>query len=118
LTPASRKLFHFRKDRVKQVAIAAVHNTRQARVLEGYDSVTIAVEAARGVIADAGVRVEDIDGIFGQFSAELTYMLGVGPVWSPSVMASWPVAVSHSLTVVSSPPDARRRPSGDQRRCE
>ncbi len=65
------------------VAIAGVHNTRQAKVLEGYDSFTIALEAARGVLSDVGIEASAVDGVFGQFSSEIGYALGLGPVWIP-----------------------------------
>jgi acetyl-CoA acetyltransferase len=65
------------------VAIAAAFNTRQARFLEGYDSVTIALEAARGVLDEAGVDRLEVDAVFGQFASELVYLLGLGPVHSP-----------------------------------
>src|SRR6478735_8667888 len=63
----------------RDVAIAAAFNTRQAKALEGYDSLTIGVEAAVGVIAEAGIATTEIDGVFGQFAGELTYLLGIGP---------------------------------------
>jgi acetyl-CoA acetyltransferase len=61
------------------VVIAAVFNTRQAKTLEGYDSLGIAIEAALGAIERSGVRPNQVDGIFGQFAAELPYLLGTGP---------------------------------------
>ncbi len=66
----------------RRVAIAAVHNTRQARVLEGYTSLSLQVEAAIGVLAQAGIGREAVDGVVGPNSAELIYALGIGPVWS------------------------------------
>ncbi|QDQ98816.1 thiolase family protein [Tomitella fengzijianii] len=65
----------------RDVAVSAVYNTPQARVLEGHDSVTITVDAARGVIAEAGVDVSSIDGVFGQSASSAVYALGLGPVW-------------------------------------
>ena len=38
-----------------EVVVAGIHNTRQARVLEGEDSVSIAFESAYGALADAGL---------------------------------------------------------------
>ena len=35
------------------VAVVGVHNTKQARVLEGHDSRTITMEAALGAVATA-----------------------------------------------------------------
>jgi acetyl-CoA acetyltransferase len=67
----------------RDVAIAGVYNTRQARVLEGYNSFTIALEAARGVLSGAGVEAHEVDGVFGQYCAEIAYTLGLGPAWVP-----------------------------------
>jgi acetyl-CoA acetyltransferase len=64
------------------VAIAAVHNTRQGRVLEGHDSFTISLEAARGVLAKAGVDGREVDALFSSsYGSQLVYELGIGPVW-------------------------------------
>ncbi len=70
----------------RDVAIVGVHNTRQARVLEGYDSRTITMEAALGALADAGLTPLDVDGVTGgNLSAEFVYQHRIGPVWkSPS----------------------------------
>jgi len=43
------------------VAIAGVYNTRQARVLDGHDSQSIAVEGALGALADAGMSLGGVD---------------------------------------------------------
>ena len=40
----------------RDVAVVGAFNTRQARVLEGYDSLGIAIEAALGVLAEAGIQ--------------------------------------------------------------
>ena len=68
----------------RDVAIAAVFNTKQARVLEGYDSLGIAVEAVLGVLDQVGMPANQVDGVFGQFSSELTYLLGLGPTYVSS----------------------------------
>ena len=65
------------------VAIAGVNNTRQARVQEGYDSFTIALEAVRGLLAGAGIAAREVDGFFGEHSRELVYALGAGPAHTP-----------------------------------
>jgi acetyl-CoA acetyltransferase len=62
----------------RDVAIAGVHNTAQARQLPGHDSESIALEAAFGALADAGVDPADVDGVVGQFSAETILELGLG----------------------------------------
>lgn len=53
-------------------------------MLEGYDSYTITVEAALGVLDAAGIAPTQIDGILGQFNTELAYLLRVGPAWVPA----------------------------------
>jgi acetyl-CoA acetyltransferase len=65
------------------IAIAGVTNTRQARVLEGYDSFTIALEAVRGLLAGAGIAAREVDGFFGEHSRDLVYALGAGPAHTP-----------------------------------
>lgn len=66
------------------VAIAAVFNTQQARRLEGYDSFGIAIEAVLGVLGAADMPANRVDGVFGQFSSELPYALGMGPCYVSS----------------------------------
>jgi acetyl-CoA acetyltransferase len=63
----------------RDVAIAGVFNTEQARTLEGRDSLSLAVEGALGALDDAGLRIEDVDGIAGQFAAEMVLGARMGP---------------------------------------
>ncbi|HEX4162744.1 MAG TPA: thiolase family protein [Acidimicrobiales bacterium] len=63
----------------RDVAIVGVFNTRQARRLPGYDSSSIALEAALGAIADAGIQAADVDGVVGQAAADAVLELGLGP---------------------------------------
>ena len=63
------------------VAIVGIHNTQQARVLEGHDSRTITTEAALGAIRNAGVSPQQVDGVIGALASELIYYLRIGPVW-------------------------------------
>jgi acetyl-CoA acetyltransferase len=66
----------------RDVAIVGAHNTRQARVLDGYDSSTITIEAALGAIADAGLEPGDVDGVIGSGGvSDLVYQARIGPVW-------------------------------------
>jgi|HubBroStandDraft_6_1064221.scaffolds.fasta_scaffold92070_2 acetyl-CoA acetyltransferase len=69
----------------RNVAIAAVHNTKQARTLPGYDNITLQLEAALGVIAKAGLKPQDIDGVAAWEAGELIYDLGIGPAWASSM---------------------------------
>lgn len=68
----------------RDVVIAAVHNTKQARQLPDRTSLSIAVDAALGVIAAAGIDAREIDGVLGQFNVDLTYLLGLMPAWAPT----------------------------------
>ena len=63
------------------VVITGVHNTRQAKVLEGHDSRSISLEAAHGAVADAGLNPIDIDGVVGPFGNDFIYQHRIGPVW-------------------------------------
>ncbi len=63
------------------VAIVGVHNTKQARVLEGYDSQTITWEAGMGAITDAGLGPRDIDGTVGMAGSDVLYQARSGPIW-------------------------------------
>jgi len=61
------------------VAIVGVHNTVQARRLPGHDSTSIALLAALGALADAGIPPGQVDGVVGPACAEIALELGLGP---------------------------------------
>ncbi|MDI2126056.1 thiolase family protein [Yinghuangia seranimata] len=64
------------------VAIAGVHNTAQARALPGHTSLSITVDAVHGALADAGLTLDDVDGVSAaDLSARLIHDLRVGPAW-------------------------------------
>jgi acetyl-CoA acetyltransferase len=63
----------------RDVAIAGVFNTEQARQLEGHDSASIALEGALGALTDAGIGIEEVDGIAGQFAADMVLGARMGP---------------------------------------
>jgi acetyl-CoA acetyltransferase len=66
----------------RTAAIVGVHNTPQARRLEGDTSRGLAIQAIQGALADAGLRLEDVDGISaGPMSTALIYDLRIGPAW-------------------------------------
>jgi len=66
----------------RNVAIAGVFNTAQARRLAGQSTASIQVAACMGVLDLCGSRREDIDGIVGQAGPDLAYLLGLGPIWA------------------------------------
>ncbi len=66
----------------RQAAIVGIHNTRQARRLEGETSRSLTVAATRGALADAGLDLADVDGVSsGGGSSSLLYDLRLGPSW-------------------------------------
>jgi acetyl-CoA acetyltransferase len=66
----------------RDVAIVGVYNTRQARTLPGETAHSLIVEATLGALADAGLTIDDVDGISaGDLSAEIAYELSIGPAW-------------------------------------
>ncbi|CQD07706.1 acetyl-CoA acetyltransferase [Mycobacterium europaeum] len=66
----------------RTAAIVGVHNTRQGRRLDGETSRSLALSAIRGALDDAGLRLDDVDGISaGPLSTALIYDLRLGPAW-------------------------------------
>lgn len=63
----------------RDVAIVGVYNTTQARHLPGHDSASIALQAALGALADAGIAASEVDGVVGQAAADAVLELGLGP---------------------------------------
>jgi acetyl-CoA acetyltransferase len=63
----------------RDVAIVGVHNTAQARQLDGHDNESINLEGALGAIADAGVAPSEIDAVIGETAQELVLALRLGP---------------------------------------
>lgn len=66
----------------RTAAIVGVHNTRQARRLDGETSRGLALKAIEGALDDAGLGLDDVDGISaGALSTALIYDLRLGPAW-------------------------------------
>ncbi len=86
----------------RDVAVVGVHNTAQARVLEGHDSRTITLEAALGAVADAGLTPYDIDGVVGQGGAtDFIYQHRIGPVWRSMSGAGLPAVLEASMAIAA-----------------
>src|ERR1700761_2417534 len=65
-----------------RAAIVGVHNTRQGRRLDGETSRSLALAAIRGALDDAGLTLDDVDGISASpLSTALIYDLRIGPAW-------------------------------------
>src|SRR4051794_6196345 len=83
------------------VAIVGIHNTRQARVLEGHDDRTITFEAALGAIADAGLEPRDIDGVVGPFGSDFLYQTRNGPMWRSMNPLGIPALLEGAMAIAS-----------------
>jgi acetyl-CoA acetyltransferase len=66
----------------RRAAIVGVHNTQQGRRLANVTSRTLLIQAAIGALADAGLALEDVDGVNAEpDAAGLIYDLSLGPAW-------------------------------------
>ncbi len=63
----------------RDVAVAGVHNTVQARRLPDHDSTSIALVGALGALEDAGISPHEVDGVVGPDCAQVALELGLGP---------------------------------------
>ena len=71
------------KRTTRTAAIVGVHNTPQGRRLDGETSRGLALQAVLGALADAGLGLDDVDGISaGALSTALIYDLRLGPAWN------------------------------------
>ena len=68
----------------RKAAIAGVYNTTQGRRLEGETTRRLIVEAVLGALDDAGLTLDDVDGITSEQTASLIYDLRLGPAWQGS----------------------------------
>lgn len=69
----------------RRAAVVGVYNTRQARRLDGQTSRGLVIEAVRGALADAGLSLDDVDGVSaGGLSSAMIYDLRIGPAWQGS----------------------------------
>ena len=85
----------------RDVVIAGVHNTRQARVLEGETSLTITIDAALGALDDAGLDVRDVNGVTGSLSSDLAFELGLGPVWQSASALGIPAVLEAAAQIAT-----------------
>lgn len=90
----------------RTAAIVGVHNTRQGRRLEGETSRGLALKAIRGALDDAGLSLDDVDGISaGPLSTTLIYDLRIGPAWQGlgfgvSMITEAAAAIEHGMADV------------------
>ena len=83
----------------RDVAIVGIHNTRQARELPDHDSRTIALEAALGAIADAGIAPRQVDGVVGSLASDFLYQSRIGPAWRSMSPLGIPAVVEAALAI-------------------
>ena len=83
------------------VAIVGIHNTEQARVLEGHDDRSISLEAALGAVADAGLEPRDIDGVVGPFGNDFLYQSRIGPAWRSLTATGIPAMLEGAMAIAS-----------------
>jgi acetyl-CoA acetyltransferase len=81
------------------VAIVGVHNTAQARVLEGHDERSITLEAALGALDDAGLSPRDVDGIVGPTASDFLYQSRTGPVWRSMSALGIPALLEGAMAI-------------------
>jgi acetyl-CoA acetyltransferase len=90
----------------RTAAIVGVHNTRQGRRLDGETSRGLALKAIHGALDDAGLRLDDVDGISaGPLSTTLIYDLRLGPAWQGlgfgvSMITEAAAAIEHGMADV------------------
>lgn len=85
----------------RDVAIVGVHNTVQARTLEGHDSESIAIEGVLGALADAGLEPRQVDAVVGSFSQELVLSFGLGPATRAPNMLGIPAVLQAAQMIVA-----------------
>jgi len=83
------------------VAIVGIHNTAQARRLEGHDDRTISMEAALGAVADAGLEPRDVDGVVGPFGNDFVYQTRLGPAWRSLSALGIPAVLEGAMAIAS-----------------
>jgi acetyl-CoA acetyltransferase len=87
------------------IAVVGLHNTRQARTLEGEDSLTVTMRAAIGAVKDAGIELRDVDGVISPLAADVVYQSRIGPAWCetgygiPAILSA-AAAISTGLATV------------------
>jgi len=86
-------------DPFRDVAIVGVFNTKQARVLEGHDTQSIALEAALGAIRDAGLEPRDIDGVVGGIASNFLFQSRIGPAWRSMSPLGIPAVIEGAMAI-------------------
>ena len=83
----------------RDVAVVGIHNTQQAKVLEGHDSQSIALEAALGAVDDAGLSPRDVDGVVGGLASTFLYQSRIGPAWRSMSPLGIPAVLEGAMAI-------------------
>jgi acetyl-CoA acetyltransferase len=100
------------------VAIVGVYETEQARRLPGRRLIDLYLESVKGVVADAGLAIGDIDGVIArwpgpggaepapddttrQYSADWVKQLGIRATYVDDTDYSGPIALQHAVAAIT-----------------
>lgn len=83
----------------RDVAIVGIHNTEQAKVIDGHDSQSITLEAALGAIDDAGLTPRDVDGVVGGLASNFLYQSRIGPAWRSMSQLGIPAVLEGAMAI-------------------
>jgi acetyl-CoA acetyltransferase len=91
---------------VRDVVVAGIYQTRQARRLEGETSNSLTVEAVNGALADAGLSLRDVDGFNVQIgsapvSNDFAYKVGAPYYWLGRTHVSPDAVVEAALAIAA-----------------
>ncbi|MDA1062675.1 MAG: thiolase family protein [Chloroflexi bacterium] len=92
-----------------RVAIVGVYNTAQARRLPNESSFSVTLDAVRGALADAGLRVADVDGLNittgtgpgAQNQREWVHLLGGRPMWMGAQSTGIPAVLEAASAIAA-----------------
>lgn len=94
-----------------RVAIVGVHNTPQAKRLDGHTSASVTMMAIRGALDDAGLSYSDVDGLSvtptdpsrsqKDESLDWAYRARLGNVWVGGAMIAIPALLEAALAIAS-----------------
>ena len=83
------------------VAVVGVHNTKQAKVLEGHDPRSVTMQAALGALDDAGLEPRDVDGVVGGLSSDFLFQSRIGPAWRSMSQLGIPAILEAAMAIAS-----------------
>src|ERR1700678_2703385 len=93
-----------RRQGLRDVVVAGIYQTKQARQLPGETSDSLTVEAVHGALADAGLRLSDVDGFNIQIGSpsvgnDFAYKVGAPYFWLGRTHVSPDAVVEAALAI-------------------